>query len=442
MKTRKIVTGLLTTSILLSMGTGCTKKNEQGRSAFGNNNNHGSVELPGAGTIKRENGQEAVFELASAMIGKENKSQDELNRAYSKFIFEMMKRCAQESNGENVLISPDSVLFALDMTAGGANGNTLNQMMNVLVPGADNQTAFAYGANRMNSLQNNSLSLANSVWINKNKADSVYDDFLKFVRENFDAEVGTLEFNQSAVDTINKWVETQTKDRIHNLIEQLTDDDLMVLVNAIAFDGTWATKYSEDDVFEDYFRGGNGEDKKVWFLSSEESTYLSTDKARGFLKYYDDGKYAFMTILPEDENIDINDFMANLSSDEYWEFWDSQEDSMEVHAKFPEFQSDYDIHLPGILSDMGMRDAFSDVAADFSNMTSKNVYISDVIHKTFINVNRDGTTAAASTGVVMTEKCIEEPSNARYVICDRPFAYAIVDVDTGLPVFLGTVENV
>ncbi|MBR5425876.1 MAG: serpin family protein [Clostridiales bacterium] len=441
MKMRKIVTGLLTTSMLLSMGTGCAKKSSTGRSAFGRNNN-ASNNLPGPATVERKNGQEAVFELASAMIGKENKSQDELNRAYSKFIFEMMKRCAQDANGRNVLISPDSVLFALDMTAGGANGNTLNEMLNVMVPGADNQTAFAYGVNRMNSLQNNSLCLANSVWINQNKADSVYDDFLKFVRENFDAEVGTLEFNQSAVDTINKWVETQTKDRIHDLIEQLTDNDLMVLVNAIAFDGTWETKYSEDDVYESYFRNANGEDQKVWFLSSEESTYLSTDKASGFLKYYDDGKYAFMTILPEDENVDINEFMANLSSDEYWEFWDSQEDSMEVHARFPEFQSEYDIHLPSVLIDMGMKDAFSETAADFSNMTSKDVYISDVIHKTFINVNRDGTTAAAATAVIMTEKCIEEPDNARYVICDRPFAYAIVDVDTGLPVFLGTVENV
>ena len=132
--------------------------------------------------------------------------------AYSKFIFEMMKRCAQDAKGENVLISPDSVLFAMNMTAAGANGNTLSQMMNTMVPGVDEPTAFGFAVNHMNSLKNDSLKIANSVWINQNKADSVYEDFLKYVRENFGAEVGTLEFGQGAVETINKWVEEQTED--------------------------------------------------------------------------------------------------------------------------------------------------------------------------------------------------------------------------------------
>ena len=149
-----------------------------------------------------------------------------------------------------------------------------------------------------------------------------------------------------------------------------------------------------------------------------------------------------MTILPEDENVDINEFIANLTPEEYWEFWNSQDDSMEVYTVMPEFKSEYDIHLPAILSDMGMKDAFSDTDADFSNMTKKDVYISDVIHKTYIEVDRKGTKAAAATAVVMTEKCIAEPDPARYVTCDRPYAYAIVDKDTGLPVFLGTVETV
>lgn len=438
MKTKKIVAGLMTTSILLSMGTGCAKKTN-GRSAFGSNNKKSSIPVT---SVKRDNGQQAVFELATAMSGKESMSQEELNMAYSKFIFEMMKRCAQDAKGENVLISPDSVLFAMNMTAAGANGNTLSQMTNTMVPGADEATAFSYAVNHMNSLKNDSLRIANSVWINQNKADSVYDDFLKYVRENFGAEVGTLEFDQGAVETINKWVEEQTEDRIHNLLEKLTDNDLMVLVNAIAFDGKWETSYAEDRVYEGTFRNGKGEEQKVMFLSGEESTYLSNGKAIGFLKDYDDGKFTFMTILPEDENVDINEFIANLTPEEYWEFWNSQDDSMEVYTVMPEFKSEYDIHLPAILSDMGMKDAFSETAADFSNMTKKDVYISDVIHKTYIEVNRKGTKAAAATAVVMTEKCIAEPDPARYVTCDRPYAYAIVDKDTGLPVFLGTVETV
>ncbi|MBP5417724.1 MAG: serpin family protein [Clostridiales bacterium] len=438
MKTKKIVAGLMTTSILLSMGTGCAKKTNGG-SSFGSNNKKSNIPVT---TIARENGQQAVFELATAMSGKESMSQDELNMAYSKFIFEMMKLCAQDARGENVLISPDSVLFALNMTAAGANGNTLNQMMNTMVPGADEATAFSFAVHHMNSLRNDSLKLANSVWINQSKADSVYEDFLKCVREDFGAEVGTLEFGPGAVETINKWVEEQTEDRIHELIQELTNNDLMVLVNAIAFDGKWKTSYAEDSVYEGFFHNGKGEEQKVMFLSGEESTYLSIGKASGFLKDYDDGKFTFMTILPKDENEDINEFIANLTPEEYWEFWNSQDDSMEVYTIMPEFKSEYEIHLPAILQEMGMTDAFSEMTADFSNMTKKNVYISDVIHKTYIEVDRKGTKAAASTAVIMTEKCIAEPDPARYVTCDRPYAYAIVDKDTGLPVFLGTVENV
>ena len=160
--------------------------------------------------------------------------------------------------------------------------------------------------------------------------------------------------------------------------------------------------------------------------------------------YYVERKYAFVTMLPNDEEADINEFMQNLDTDEYWEFWDSKNEGGEYELvyQFPEFKTEYEASVAPVLIDMGMTDAFDPDRANFSNMGSCPIYIGDVIHKTYIDVNRAGTTAAAATEIEMKCGAALAPDETRYVICDRPFAYAIVDTATGLPVFLGTVETV
>ncbi|MBO4474438.1 MAG: serpin family protein [Clostridiales bacterium] len=444
---KKLVAVLLTTSVLLSMAVGCSGKTGKTRTStrretptegpLNENKEPGDVK-----TVNRKNGKQAVFELNTAGAGKTTMSEEELNQAYSEFIFALMKRCAENANGENVLISADSVLFALEMVAAGADGETLNQMMSTLVPGADNGEAFQFAVNRMNNLQNDSLKIANSVWLNDAKSQNVYSDYLDYVQRHFDATISVIPFNGDAVDMINGWVDEKTEGRIKELIRELTPNDLMVLINAITFDAKWAEPYSDEQVVNLVFTAGNGETKTTPFLSSTEVAYLSSDEAVGFLKDYDDGKYTFMTILPNDVSVDINEFIADMTAEEYWQFWNSRDMSGEVQALMPEFKSEYAIELQRALSDMGMKDAFDEDNADFSNMSSTDVYISKVIHKTYIEVDRAGTKAAAATAVVMTESTCAEPGTVHRVVCDRPYAYAIVDRSTGLPVFLGTVENV
>ncbi|MBO4650201.1 MAG: serpin family protein [Clostridiales bacterium] len=437
---KKRVAALLIASVIMSMASGCSKKTSKNTHTGKLGSEDPVVITLDVPTVKRDNGKQAVFEL-SATSGTQM-TEEELNRAYSDFIFGLMKSCAEESDGGNVLISADSILFALDMTAAGADGDTLTQMMNTMVPGVGNDQAFRYGVDRMNSLKNDSLQIANSVWINEARSENVYEDYLQYVKQNFDAGVSVLPFGPNAVDQINDWVAQKTKNRISKLVDDLDGSSLMVLVNAIAFDGTWKTGYEDYQVYEDAFTNGNGERTTVTFLSSTESLYLSNDEATGFIKEYDDGKYAFMTILPNDASIDINEFMADMTSDEYWEFWNSKDSSMEVQTKMPQFKSEYEVHLPMALQKMGMTDAFDERKANFSNLCKTDAYISDVIHKTYIEVDREGTKAAAATAVLITESCVAEPEPYHTVYCDRPYAYAIVDMDTGLPVFLGTVESV
>ena len=437
---KKRVAALLIASVIMSMAAGCSGKSEKKSSKVKNGTEPNNVVTLDVPTVKRDNGKQAVFEL-SATTGTEL-TQEEMDRAYADFIFGLMKRCAEESNGENVLISADSILIALDMTAAGADGDTLTQMMNTMVPGANNDQAFRYGVDRMNSLKNNSLKIANSVWLNEVKSSNIYEDYLDYVNKNFDAGVTILPFNEDALSAINSWVSEKTEERIPHLLDTINDEARMILVNAIAFDGTWKNGYEDYQVYEDTFTNGKGDRSRQMFLSSTESLYLSNDEATGFIKEYDDGKYAFMTILPNDASIDINEFMADMTSDEYWQFWDSRDSSCDVQTKMPEFKSEYGVELPTILKDMGMKDAFDANKADFSNMGRSSACISNVIHKTFIEVDRDGTKAAAATAVTVEDACIQEPEIVRQVFCDRPYAYAIVDMDTGLPVFLGTVENV
>lgn len=439
---KKRVAALLIASVIMSMAAGCTGKKDTKNSSKKNKKGEDPVseitlDVP---TVKRENGKQAVFELSAT--GDKTMTEEELKKAYSEFIFGLMKNCTEDANGENVLISSDSILLALEMCAAGADGETLTQMMNTMVPGASNEEALLFGTQRMNAMKNESLLVANSVWLNENKTDRVYEDYLDYVRKNFDAKVASVPFDQGGVDTINSWVEEKTKDRIHDLINQLNGDGLMVLVNAISFDGKWKTGYEDYQVNADVFTNGKGERSTQTFLSSTESMYLSNSEATGFLKEYDDGKYAFMTILPNDESIDINEFMADMTSEEYWEFWESMDASADVYTMMPEFTSDYAVELPGIMMEMGMTDAFNAEKADFSNMANSQPYITNIIHKTFIEVDRNGTKAAAATAVVMEDACVAEPEPVREVYCDRPYAYAIVDMETGLPVFLGTVENV
>ena len=358
-------------------------------------------------------------------------------RNYSEFVFDIAGRCARESDG-NVLISADSILFSLGMTAAGASGDTLTQMTDVLVPGADPADAVAFCIRHYNELQNDSIAIGNSVWINKAMSDTLKDAYVVFTRENFDARVENIEFDTQGIDTINSWVSEKTRERIPHIIqpEDIDPNTYAVLVNAIAFDGVWKEGFERVD--EDYFFNADGSKVSADFLYGTADTYISSSDAEGFIRPYDGDRFALMVILPDDPEISASDYLAKMSSDSYWDLWESRKNVDDLRIMLPEFTNEYDIELSSILIDMGMKDAFA--AADFSNMTDSSVRIDKVIHKTYINVNEKGTTAAAATATVMLRYGGKAMSPS--VTCNRPFVYAIVDLDTGLPVFLGTLDNI
>ncbi len=218
----------------------------------------------------------------------------------------------------------------------------------------------------------------------------------------------------------------------------------MYLINALAFEGEWETKYEKDQVNENgSFTNHQGTAETVAMLNSTESQYITGDHVTGFVKNYEGGDYAFLALLPEEDTA-VADFIASMDGEVFLELYDNRS-YQDVLVQIPEFTYDYDTELSETLSGMGMTEAFTE-AADFSRMAQTDtglLYINRVLHKTHIEVDRAGTKAAAVTAVEMTnEAAMLEPEETPTVYLNRPFVYAIIDTETGLPIFLGSVNTI
>lgn len=346
-------------------------------------------------------------------------------------------------DGENTLVSPLSVLSALSMTANGAAGDTLTEMETALgAPIADyNAYLQAYAANLPHD-EDCDLHLANAIWLRDDPSLTVREDFLETVKANYDAGVYTAPFDQSTVDDINSFVNYHTKERIKNIVDKLPDEAMLCLVNALSFDGTWAGIYQETSVRDATFTTESGETRDVKMMYSSEGDLLKDDQATGFLKYYEGWDFAFMALLPN-EGVSVADYVNGLSGEHLSEMLNNHGNAL-IHAGIPKFKAEFETSLVDALAGMGMADAFDPVKADLSNMGSHpgNLFISDVIHKTFLQVDEHGTKAGAATAVLGDAGSAMPPEERYEVILDRPFIYGIIDLRTNLPVFLGVQMDI
>ena len=344
----------------------------------------------------------------------------------------------------NTLVSPTSIMVALAMVANGADAETLAQMEKVL--GADipledlNKCLYTY----LNALPNEEKAkflYANSIWI-KDGDLSIRDAFLQLNTEYYNAEIFEAAFDASTVKEVNAWVDKNTSGMIKDLVNELDPATVMLLINAIAFEAEWAVPYTTENVVKDMeFTAISGSKENVEMMYSEEMHYLENDLVTGFMKPYANEGYYFVALLPN-EDVDVNDYIAQLSGEEIAELLHHQE-TVAVSVALPKFSYDFRIELRELLIAMGMSDAFFPGTADFSKMSDEGnseFFISEVIHKTYISVDEVGTKAGAVTGIVMNTTAAQ--TDAKLVILDRPFIYMIVDRYTNLPIFIGVVTSV
>ncbi len=367
---------------------------------------------------------------------------DAFRNAQITFALALMQKTAEadrsSDHAQNLLLSPYSVMQALAMTANGAAGSTRSEMEGALggIP-VEMLNEYLYTLRTGQPDESGcKVKTANSVWYNNQAATFRPNrDFLQTNANYYSANAYARDFTENTVNDINSWVSTHTEKMIPEIVEKIDPDTVMYLVNAVSFDAKWMYPYEDITVSDAPFRDALGNQSNVKMMHSTESVWLHDDHADGFLKYYEGGRYAFAALLPE-EGMTVEDYLAALTPEELLHTLSSYEYST-VYAGIPKFSADYTAEMKPILSDMGMTEAFTG-QADFSRMgdAPEGLFISNVRHKTRIDVTETGTKAAAATAVEM--KCGSAlAENPKTVILDRPFLYFILDTETNLPIFFG-----
>lgn len=362
--------------------------------------------------------------------------------AVTDFGVELMKECYGADT--NTLISPLSVISALGMTANGARGETLVQMLETF--GITLANLREYIRDYQAALPNDKkyqLNMANAIWFKDTENFTVEEEFLQINRDYFDAGVYRAPFDESTRLDINQWVEENTNGMIKDVLDKISDEAVMYLVNALAFEAEWEEIYNENQIWNREFTKEDGTAQKTEFMHSDERMYLEDESAVGFMKYYADKSYAFVALLPK-EGITVEEYLANLTGVELHQLLTNPTD-VHVDAAIPKFKTGYNVQMKDVLTAMGIQDAFDSGLADFSGLghsTEGNIYIERVIHKTFIEVDAKGTKAGAATVVEMSVESAMEMPESKTVILDRPFVYMIIDCEENVPVFIGTMMDV
>lgn len=349
------------------------------------------------------------------------------------------------ADGENTLISPLSVLVALSMTANGADNETLTQMEAVLGMPIEQLNSWVkrYMAN-LPEEEKYKLSLANSIWFKDAESFTVNEDFLQTNADYYGAGIFKAPFDNSTFKEINEWVEDNTDGMIKDILDEIPPEAVMYLVNALAFDAEWQNIYKENQIRDGKFTTEDGEKRDVELMYSSEGMYLEDEKATGFIKYYKDRKYAFAALLPN-EDITVSEYIETLDGEHLNELLINAQQTR-VSTAIPEFETEFKVEMSDILKEVGMADAFNYTVADFSKLgesTEGNICISRVIHQTYINVDGKGTKAGAATVVEMKAESAMEPLEPpKEVYLDRPFVYMLIDCETNLPFFIGTMMDI
>jgi serine protease inhibitor len=358
------------------------------------------------------------------------------------FGFDLFSRLTQAEPNGNIFISPTSVAICLAMTLNGASSETADQIAKTLrlddISLDKVNTGYRSLTEYLGSPSANvELLVANSIWA----SDQIRfrQDFLDRGRQVFNAEIRTMNFRDATAATnINSWVAQATNGKIDKLIDQVPDDAVMYLINAIYFRGLWKSPFDKSLTAEEDFHLADGKSKKASFMrNTGRYAYAKTDEYEAVSLPYADDRLSMMVLLPTASgmegfaNIDANSIAKVVAG---------------LRAKqgtviLPKFRASYEIQLNKPLAAMGMPIAFEPNRADFSGMTREaKLFISRVIHKTFVEVTEQGTEAAGVTGteVSVTSAPIDEPFVFK---ADRPFLYAIRDSQTGLILFAGIMNN-
>ncbi|MGI6621896.1 MAG: serpin family protein [Clostridiaceae bacterium] len=362
----------------------------------------------------------------------------------NQFAFDIFKTLNTEDTDKNIFISPLSISSALTMTYNGAEGYTKEAMEDTLgFKGIDRalvnesfKNLFAHIKKLDKKIE---LNIANSIWIRKGQ--QINKDFINNNEQKFNARVSSLDFSDPAsADIINKWINEETRGKIEKMVSPPIDPGVvMYLINAIYFKGKWTNQFNPNNTRDWIFQSYDEGEQTVEMMSrKDEYEFIRGKDFKAIRLPYGNGKTSMNIILP-DEGVDINEFINKFDRKDWYSIRSSLKETEDVEVKIPKFKMEYGIkNLNDSLKSLGMEDAFSG-NADFSGLSS-GLFISSVTHKAVIEVNEEGSEAAAATVVAMLSAAVQkEPIT---FIADRPFIFLITEDITGTILFMGKVLSI
>ena len=364
--------------------------------------------------------------------------------AMLRFALGLFRQTAKEDGGNNLLVSPLSVMTALSMAANGAKGETLAQLEQTLGNGLTAADLNAYLHTLTQTLPNSEksrLRIANSLWINNTVRGDVKRPFLSSMLAYYGAGINACDFDQAGIDAVNNWVKENTDGMIDSILNEPDPSILMALLNALAFDAKWQRPYQEELVRDGEFRRADGTKDACKMMPGTEYVYLEDATTTGFVKPYSGGGYRYIALLP-DENVPLEAYIASLTPEKLSALLNGAQTGVTVRAGLPKYSFDYSVKLNDALKALGTERLFDPGRCDLSAMfpPETGAYVSDVLHKTFIEVNTEGTRAAAVTGLVAEFSCM--PTESKTVVLDRPFVFLITMGEANTPVFIGAVNRI
>ncbi|MCX8195442.1 MAG: serpin family protein [Candidatus Micrarchaeota archaeon] len=373
----------------------------------------------------------------------------------NRFGYAIYSELAKTSEEKNIVISPYSITSAMAMVFEGAEGQTADEMEKVMFLPKNKSELRESFAGLYRKINFNSsglqISTANALWIHRDY--EVLGAYKETLKQNYFADAINIDFDSGrAEETINRWVEDRTNQKIKNLIppKSISGSTPVVITNAVYFKGKWQVEFDKQKTTEEDFGLVSGANTKVMMMNhyydEKKFNYTEDETAQVLELPYSGGKASMLLILPKENGKSRAEGIAAVEREIAsggLRHWNEALREEKVSIHIPKFKLEETYRLEGVLPRMGMRTAFSD-SADFGLMTEKkNLKIGVVIHKVYVDVNEEGTEAAAATAVVMKVGSVGPGGGENIYVfrADRPFFFAIQDKDSGAVLFLGKVMN-
>ncbi len=354
-------------------------------------------------------------------------------KAFNDLSAKLLKEFSMDK--DNLVISPFSIMILLCMAADACKGKTRKEIIEAL--GKDlcfeDLKKMIFELNRR--FDDGKLKTANALGVDHAFEKYIRDEFRKMLLDDYDGEVFASE---DLINDINSWVNDKTRGMIDKLLDDSFKNLAACLMNAICFESNWQKEYADKDIRQLDFNSVDGSKTKTDFLCSVENVYLNTEDLAGFIKPYEGNDYYFMALLPKEKTYEkLCDTLEDLDLKKLL----SSRTLTKVKVMLPEFRYDFTKSLNQCLNKFGISTLFS-TDADLSRLSSKQLYVSSILHKAHIEVDRQGTRAAAATGMVMFKSAMPGMHKIPLIRFDRPFIYAIMHAETSVPVFAGICNRI